>query len=269
MFALKLLSFSSNCIRQGSARQIQTSITQQKFILPTGISFFKNRNFSHSTLPMQSDLAFKPNTEWKFLNSVASANAFSLTKYSNCTSKYSTKAAAKLKPKEEECKITPEPEPEPKKPVVDSTNADDLIFGECSELTQFQKFKLMYKKYWYVLIPVHIVTSVSWVAGFYYLSKSGVDIPAALQFIHISDTIIEKVKHSNMGHYAIAYLCYKIITPFRYAVTLGITTISIKRLVFAGYIKPIPTKKEFIEMYEKNKAERAKRKEDKARSSMD
>ena len=45
------------------------------------------------------------------------------------------------------------------------------------------------------------------------------------------------------------------------------TTVSIKRLVFAGYIKPIPTKKEFIQMYEKQKADRAKRKEDEAKAS--
>jgi len=50
---------------------------------------------------------------------------------------------------------------------------------------------------------------------------SGVDVPALLQYIHLSENIIEKVQGSDMGHYAIAYLCYKVATPLRYALTLG------------------------------------------------
>lgn len=86
-----------------------------------------------------------------------------------------------------------------------------------------------------------------------------------------------------MGHYAIAYLCYKVATPLRYALTLGMwgdsnftlqtviltlsegcTTVSIKYLVQHGYIKPIPTKNELIKMYEDKKATRASAKADKA-----
>lgn len=35
----------------------------------------------------------------------------------------------------------------------------------------WQRFKEMYKKYWYVLIPVHAVTSLGWMAIFYYLVR--------------------------------------------------------------------------------------------------
>lgn len=45
------------------------------------------------------------------------------------------------------------------------------IFGDASKLGLFAKFKLMYKKYWYVLIPVHVVTSIGWLGAFYYMSK--------------------------------------------------------------------------------------------------
>lgn len=38
------------------------------------------------------------------------------------------------------------------------------------KLTLFQKFKFMWKNYWYVLVPVHVVTSVFWFGGFYYLA---------------------------------------------------------------------------------------------------
>lgn len=32
------------------------------------------------------------------------------------------------------------------------------------------RFKDLTRKYWYVLVPVHVVTSAGWLAGFYYLS---------------------------------------------------------------------------------------------------
>lgn len=269
MSALKLLSLTTNCFFRSTARQTQISIIQNKCLLPTGISFFseKNRNYSNSfsLTNGKPTITFPLNSESRFLT-VNAATPFGLTKYQIPTSRFSTKVPTSSSDNDSSKSKT---QTATEAPLVDPTNADDLIFGEASKLTQFQKFKLMYKKYWYVLIPVHVVTSISWIAGFYYLSKSGVDIPAALQYIHLSETIIEKVKNSDMGHYAIAYLCYKIITPFRYAVTLGITTVSIKRLVLAGYIKPIPTKKEIMQMYEKNKADRAKRKEEEAKTSRD
>lgn len=37
-------------------------------------------------------------------------------------------------------------------------------------LTLTARFKKMYKEYWYVLLPVHVVTSSLWLGGFYYLS---------------------------------------------------------------------------------------------------
>jgi len=35
------------------------------------------------------------------------------------------------------------------------------------KLTVFQKMKQMTKDYWHVLIPVHVITSIGWVAIFY------------------------------------------------------------------------------------------------------
>lgn len=56
---------------------------------------------------------------------------------------------------------------------------------------------------------------------FFCVQISGVDIPALLQSLSISETIIDKLKDSSMGHVAIAYMCYKVMTPVRYTVTLG------------------------------------------------
>ncbi|BFG05366.1 uncharacterized protein DMAD_04119 [Drosophila madeirensis] len=128
---------------------------------------------------------------------------------------------------------------------------------KASNMGLFARYRHMYKKYWYVLIPVHWVTSACWLVGFYFLAKSGVAVPALLQYAHLSENIIEKVQSSDKGHYAIAYLCYKVVTPLRYAVTLGTTTLSIKYLVARGYIKPVPTKKELLKMYEEKKATRS------------
>ncbi|KAL5276795.1 FAM210A family protein [Megaselia abdita] len=145
-----------------------------------------------------------------------------------------------------------------KKPVEktpEQLKIEEDIFEESSKLGLFARFKLMYKKYWYVLIPVHCVTSIGWLGGFYYMSKSGVDVPSLLQAMHISETIIEKMQNSDLGHLAIAYLCYKVATPVRYAVTLGGTTVSIKYLVKQGHIKPVPTKEQLIKMYEDKKTD--------------
>lgn len=50
------------------------------------------------------------------------------------------------------------------------SNSSEL-FGEAANMGLFAKFKHMYKQYWYVLIPVHVITSIGWFGGFYYLSK--------------------------------------------------------------------------------------------------
>lgn len=39
------------------------------------------------------------------------------------------------------------------------------------KLSLFKRFKKMYRDYWYVLVPVHLVTSAAWFGGFYYLAE--------------------------------------------------------------------------------------------------
>jgi len=107
-----------------------------------------------------------------------------------------------------------------------------------AKLSLFARFKQMYKDYYYVLIPVHLVTSLGWFGGFYQASKSGVDIGKYMKKIGLPDHLVEKVTKSGIGDVAVAYALYKIATPARYAVTLGGTTWSINRLQRMGYIKP-------------------------------
>lgn len=101
----------------------------------------------------------------------------------------------------------------------------------------FQKFKKMSKDYWYVLVPVHLATSIVWFGGFYAMCKSGVDVAALLQWFGVSETYVEKLSNSEMGYAALAYACYKVATPIRYTITVGGTTMTVKYLSDLGYLK--------------------------------
>lgn len=131
------------------------------------------------------------------------------------------------------------------------------------KLTLYQKFKAMYRDYWYVLVPVHLVTSAGWFGSYYYMAKAGVDIVALLEALHVSEKIIEPLRDGNSttGYLALAYALYKISTPIRYTVTIGGTTISINYLKKWGYIKPVPSKEKLKEMYKEQK-ENLKEKKD-------
>ncbi|XP_037084922.1 protein FAM210A-like [Pollicipes pollicipes] len=119
----------------------------------------------------------------------------------------------------------------------------------------FKRFKQMYKDYWYVLVPVHLVTSAVWYGSFYYASKSGIDVAGLLESWGFSETITDKLRHSSAGHLAVAYALYKIATPARYTVTLGGTTYSIKFLSERGYIQPMPSRKDLKELYDDRREE--------------
>jgi len=109
--------------------------------------------------------------------------------------------------------------------------------SEEEKVSIFKKFKKMSKDYWYVLVPVHVATSLVWFGGFYAMCKSGVDVAALLQTFGVSDAYVEKLSNSEMGYAALAYACYKIATPVRYTVTVGGTTMTVKYLSDLGYLK--------------------------------
>ncbi|KAF0767936.1 protein FAM210A [Aphis craccivora] len=110
----------------------------------------------------------------------------------------------------------------------------------------FQRFKNMAKKYWYIVLPVHLVTSTVWFGSFY-LIASIFDVPVLLERLGIPDSIIDKVRNGNSwtSYLVIAYGLYKIFTPLRYMVTLGGTGITLRYLRRLGYVidgKPPPKK---------------------------
>ncbi|KAJ0182010.1 hypothetical protein K1T71_002732 [Dendrolimus kikuchii] len=129
----------------------------------------------------------------------------------------------------------PTPEPNTKKPGL------------------IQRFKQMYRDYWYVLLPVHMATSAIWFGSFYYTVRSGVDIIGLLETVGFSETILEPIKNSKAGYFAFAFALYKLVTPLRYAVTVGGTTYAIRRLTALGWIKPVPSRERIKEMLQEKK----------------
>ncbi|XP_011872129.1 PREDICTED: uncharacterized protein C18orf19 homolog A isoform X2 [Vollenhovia emeryi] len=106
------------------------------------------------------------------------------------------------------------------------------------KLSVFQKMKQMTKDYWHVLIPVHVITSIGWVAIFYTAVRNGVDIVQMLEYMNFSEKYVDLVRNSSAGNWAITYALYKIFTPLRYTVTVGGTTMAIRYLGKLGYVKP-------------------------------
>lgn len=89
------------------------------------------------------------------------------------------------------------------------------------KLTKWQQLKKLYKEYWYIAVPVHLVTSAVWYGGFYYVAASGFDIVQWLEYYGASESIIKPFRDSSVGYFAVAYALYKVFTPLRYTVTLG------------------------------------------------
>ena len=89
------------------------------------------------------------------------------------------------------------------------------VEDEYKGMTNGQKFKKMFKDYWYVLIPVHGVTSLAWFGSFYLMCKSGVDVPALLQTLGTSEAYLDKLRGSEWTNILLAYACYKVATPAR------------------------------------------------------
>uniref|UniRef100_A0A0N5AAG6 DUF1279 domain-containing protein n=1 Tax=Syphacia muris TaxID=451379 RepID=A0A0N5AAG6_9BILA len=83
--------------------------------------------------------------------------------------------------------------------------------------------KYYVKRYWYIAIPVHLVSSLIWFLIAFVAVKSGVDVVGLLQHIHAPEYILEKIKSArpHASVVVIALILYKIATPLRYATTLA------------------------------------------------
>jgi len=122
------------------------------------------------------------------------------------------------------------------------------------KLSVFQKMKQMTKDYWHVLVPVHVITSIGWVAIFYTAVRNGVDIVQLLEYMNFSEKYVDLIRNSSAGNWAITYALYKIFTPLRYTVTVGGTTMAIRYLSKLGYVKALSFKLQSSQPVQSNKS---------------
>ncbi|XP_053982347.1 uncharacterized protein C18orf19 homolog A isoform X1 [Hylaeus volcanicus] len=120
------------------------------------------------------------------------------------------------------------------------TSKEGIQSESPKKLSLLAKMKQMTKDYWHILVPVHVVTSIGWVAIFYAAIKNGVDVVHLMELMKFSQKYLDIIQNSGAGIWALTYALYKIFTPLRYTVTLGLTTMAIKRLIKLGIVKPLP-----------------------------
>lgn len=91
---------------------------------------------------------------------------------------------------------------------------------------------------------------------------SGVDVVGILEWFGTSESIVSKFRSSHLGDIAGAYLCYKLLTPARYTVTLGGTNFTIKYLQRQGKMPKATERERLKDLVKDGRQElKAKRKE--------
>lgn len=58
-----------------------------------------------------------------------------------------------------------------------------------------------------------------------------------LENVHLPEVLIKPFRNPNLGHFAIAALLYKLVSPARYLTTVTLTVPVVKALVRRGKIK--------------------------------
>ena len=103
------------------------------------------------------------------------------------------------------------------------------------------RFKQMVKDYWYVIIPVEVGTSVIWYGAIFISLKSGVDLVEILTTMGVSENTLGKLPSAggDYGYHALTFLCYNVISPIRYTISLAISAALVSRLgkTRPGYLR--------------------------------
>merc|ERR1719203_2218742 len=74
------------------------------------------------------------------------------------------------------------------------------------------------------------------------MCKSGIDMVAVLEAVGTSEKLLNPLRNSDAGYFALAYLCFKVASPFRYTVTVGGTGYTIRYLSKQGILKAADVK---------------------------
>lgn len=115
---------------------------------------------------------------------------------------------------------------------------------ELAQLSFFQRYKKLLKEFWYVLLPVHGITSALWFGSLWLVVKSGVkiDLNALVNILPfpLPQPFEDSLKNPHLGALALTFALYKLATPFRYMSTVYVAVPTIKILVRKDIIKPLP-----------------------------
>lgn len=141
--------------------------TQRKYAynhrIDSNVIVYINRNFT-TTIKNSSQVALKPKSSDGKNKSKKSATK---DETNNAQAKNENQSKVEEKSNENEKQTDTQT-------TATSSSTDDPVKTQPIEtekkLSLTAKFKKMYKEYWYVLVPVHLVTSAAWMGGFYYLS---------------------------------------------------------------------------------------------------
>lgn len=120
----------------------------------------------------------------------------------------------------------------------------------------FAKVKYYFKRYWYIAVPAHAVSCTAWLGVFYAIVHSGVDVIALLEWLHLPDVLVAKVRDTppSAGEIIIAFILYKIAMPLRYATTMVLIQATFWSLRRLGRLKTAREVEYKVRTeYEKNK----------------
>lgn len=131
---------------------------------------------------------------------------------------------------------------------------------------QFKEFKKLLVKYWYIVIPVHVLNDIIFFFAIFCFAKKCACIYIFLnKFLscfflssrRVDETLLElneskqhvkALRESWLGSVAVTIAFMKLLSPIRIGITLALTTICIKMLKNVGYLAKLDEKKaKFVE----------------------
>lgn len=160
MLAFRYPSYIPSLLSMRGELFVSTFVRQN---LPATSNIIKDRFYTWSTIYHSSDSTLtnwksQPNPLWhtqcrRIINDIGHYQGLSIQNYSTNGNRQKDNKSL------------------PADTSVSNESEPILPSDQTQKLGLVAKFKLMFKQYWYVLLPVHCVTSVAWFGGFYYLSS--------------------------------------------------------------------------------------------------
>lgn len=129
---------------------------------------------------------------------------------------------------------------------------EDPDYDDMKNKSLFVRFKEYFKKYWYLMLPVHVVTSTIYFGAFYYLATQGLSPIPLLQYWGVPEKYLDYITVSGFGELAVALAFYKVATPLRYLTTLAVGGVTVRQLRKRGLLRSSSQIKSMVKNKVKN-----------------